>query len=71
MAVLLTLSILLAPIVVAVALAWAVHRSDPLPIRMSAPMRRRLSGDNSDAMRLEHELDAIRTRFEPTSGERR
>jgi hypothetical protein len=61
-------SILMAPFVVAVALGWAAHRSHG--IRRG---RGRLSGDSSDALRMEHELDAIRTRFErqpawPTSG---
>jgi hypothetical protein len=57
-------SILLAPFVVAAALGWAAHRSDGI---------RRLSGEGTDARRTQHELDAIRTRFErqpawPTSG---
>jgi hypothetical protein len=61
-------SILMAPFVVAVALGWAAHRSDG--IRSG---RGRLSGDSSDALRMKHDLDAIRTRFErqpawPTSG---
>jgi hypothetical protein len=61
-------SILMAPFVVAVALGWAAHRSDGI-----GSARGRLSGDSSDAIRMEHELDAIRTRFErqpawPTSG---
>ena len=61
-------SILMAPFVVAVALGWAAHRSDGI-----RGGRGRLSGDSSDAIRMEHELDAIRTRFErrpawPTSG---
>jgi hypothetical protein len=58
----------MAPFVVAVALGWAAHRSDGI-----RGGRGRLSGDSSDALRMEHELDAIRTRFErqpgwPTSG---
>ena len=61
-------SILMAPFVVAVALGWAAHRSDGM-----RGGRGRLSGDSSDALRMEHELDAIGTRFErqpawPTSG---
>jgi len=75
----LTFSILMAPFVLAVALSWAAHRSDGgLRIgidqfRVSAPMRGRLSSDTSDDPRMEHELDAIRTRFErhpawPASG---
>jgi hypothetical protein len=60
------------------AMAWTAQRSHTLRIgldqfRVSAPMRGRLSGDDVDAPRMEHELDAIRTRFEaqpawPTSG---
>ena len=78
MTVLITLSILVAPFVVAVALGWAAHRSAGLRVsldqfRVSAPMRGRLSGDSPDAPRTQHELDAIRTRFEqqpawPASG---
>jgi hypothetical protein len=61
-------SILMAPFVVAVALGWAARRSDGI-----GEGRGRRSGDSSDAIRMEHELDAIRTRFErqpawPTSG---
>ena len=61
-------SILMAPFVVAVALGWVAHRSDGI-----GGGRGRLSGDSSDAIRMEHELDAIRTRFErqpawPASG---
>ncbi|HUL98760.1 MAG TPA: hypothetical protein VLU24_04935 [Mycobacterium sp.] len=78
MTVLITLSILMAPFAVAVVLGWAAHRSAGLRVGVgqflvSAPMRGRLSGDSSDAPRMQHELDAIRTRFEqqpswPTSG---
>jgi hypothetical protein len=78
----LTLLILIAPFVVAAALSWAAHRSGPLRIhldqfRESAPMVGRLFGtdraDDRDAYRIEHDVDAIRTRFEqqpfwPTSG---
>lgn len=78
MTVLLTFSILMAPFVVAVMLGWAAHRSDGFrlgldQVRVSAPMRGRLSGDSTDAPRMAREIDAIRTRFErhpawPTSG---
>ena len=69
MTVVLTLSILLAPFLIAVALGWAAHRTREFRVnldqfRVSAPMRGRLSGDSSDAPRMQHELDAIRTRFE-------
>jgi hypothetical protein len=64
------LSILLAPFVVAVALGWAAHRSNGIRLGRD---QFRLSGGGSDALRTQHELDAIRTRFErqpawPTSG---
>ena len=67
MTVVLTMSILLAPWAVAVALAWAAHRSNGLRFGLdqfpvSAPMRGRLSG--ADAPRMARELDAIRTRFD-------
>ena len=78
MTVVLTFSILIAPFAVAAAIAWGARRSDGLrtgldQFRVSAPMRGRLSGANSDAPRMAHELDAIRTRFEqqpfwPVSG---
>lgn len=63
-------SILLAPFVVAAALGWAAHRSDGIRVGRD---QFRVSGEGSDALRTEHELDAIRTRFErrparPTSG---
>ncbi|HZQ30767.1 MAG TPA: hypothetical protein VFB19_03425 [Mycobacterium sp.] len=74
----LTVSILMAPFAVAAAIAWIAHRSAGLRVgldqfRVSAPMRGRLCSESSDAPRMAHELDAIRTRFEqqpawPTSG---
>jgi hypothetical protein len=69
MTVLLTLSILLTPVAVAVAVAWAAHHSRTLRFRRDqfqvfAPMRGRLMGDGVDVPRLAHEVDAIRTRFE-------
>lgn len=78
MTVLITLSILMAPFAVALMLGWMAHRSaglrfDVSQFRVSAPLRGRLSADSSDALRVQHELDAIRTRFErqpfwPSSG---
>jgi hypothetical protein len=72
----LTFLILISPLVVAVALGWAAHRSSGLRVglhqfHVAAPMRGRL-GD-SDIPRMEHEIEAIRTRFEhqpvwPASG---
>ena len=69
MTVVFALSILLAPFVVAVVLGWAAHRSREFRVsldqfRVSAPMRGRLSGDSSDTPRMQHEIDAIRSRFE-------
>jgi hypothetical protein len=78
MSVVLALAILMAPFAVAAAVAWFAHRSGRMRIGLaqfsvSAPMRGRLSTDGADAYRLDHELDAIRTRFEqqptwPVSG---
>ena len=78
----LTFLILIAPFAVAAALSWAAHRSGSLRMHLdqfpwSAPMVGRLFGtdraDDRDAFRVEHDLDAIRTRFErhpmwPSSG---
>jgi hypothetical protein len=78
MSVVLALSVMLAPFAVAAVVAWLAHRSVGMRIglaqfSLSAPMRGRLSTDGADANRLDHELDAIRTRFEqqpawPVSG---
>jgi hypothetical protein len=78
MTAILTFLILMAPLVVALVLGWAAHRSSALrwglhQFPVSAPMRGRLSGADSDIPRMEHEIDAIRTRFEkqpvwPASG---
>ncbi len=67
MAVGLTLLLLMSPFVVAAALGWAAHRSGSLRLsreqfQVASPMR--VFENDSDARRLEHELDAIRTRFE-------
>ena len=61
--------ILLAPFALAVTLGWAAHRSNSLrwridQFRASAPMVGRLFDGDRDAFRVEHDLDAIRTRFE-------
>ena len=74
----LTILILIAPIAVAVALGWAARRSGVLrfrldQFRMAAPMAGRVFADDRDLLRMEHDLDAIRTRFErqpawPSSG---
>jgi hypothetical protein len=78
MTVALTFLILIAPFVVAAALRWRAHRSDSLRMRLdqfraAAPIVGRLFDDDRDALRFEHEIDAIRTRFEknppwPASG---
>ena len=67
MNVLLTFLILIAPFALAVALSWAAHRGNP--------MRAYLAGvaEDRDDYRVEHDVDAIRTRFErnplwPASG---
>jgi hypothetical protein len=74
----LTLIILIAPFAVAAALGLAAHRSETLrfhldQFKVSAPMWGRLFDDDRDAYRIEHDVDAIRTRFEkqpswPSSG---
>jgi hypothetical protein len=78
MATALTFLILIAPFAVAVALAFAAHRSGTVRLHLdqftvSAPMWGRLFDDDRDAYRIEHDVDAIRTRFEkqpswPSSG---
>lgn len=75
--------ILLAPFALAVLLSWAAHRVGALRVhlgqfRWAAPMTGRLS-DDRDWSRVQHDTDAIRTRFEQqpswpasgVSGERR
>ena len=62
--------ILIAPFAVAAALSWAAHRSDSLRIRFdqfrwSAPMMGRLFEDDRDGFRVAHDVDAIRSRFDP------
>jgi hypothetical protein len=78
MATALTFLILIAPFALAVALALAAHRSETVRLHLdqfavSAPMWGRLFDDDRDAYRIEHDVDAIRTRFEkqpswPSSG---
>ena len=77
--------ILIAPFALAAFLSWAAHRSGSLRLhldqfRWSAPMTGRLFEDrDSDSLRVQHDVDAIRTRFEEhpswplssASGERR
>jgi hypothetical protein len=74
----LTFLILIAPFAVAAALSWAAHRSGSLrfrldQFRMAAPMAGRVFEDDRDLFRTQHDVDAIRTRFEhqpvwPSSG---
>jgi hypothetical protein len=73
----LTFLILIAPFAVAVALSWAAQRSGSFRMRLdqfrlAAPMGGRFF-DDRDAFRVEHDVDAVRTRFEqqpawPSSG---
>lgn len=58
MNVLLTFLILFTPFAIAAALSWASHRG--------GPMRAYLAGvsEDRDDYRVEHDVDAIRTRFE-------
>jgi hypothetical protein len=75
--------ILLAPFALAAFLSWAANRSGSLRLhidqfRWAAPMTGRLF-DDRDSYRMQHDLDAVRTRFEEhpswpvssASGERR
>jgi len=74
----LTFLILISPIVVAAALSWAAHRTGSLRLRldqfrMAGPMSGRFFEDDRDALRVDHDIDAVRTRFEqhpfwPSSG---
>lgn len=74
----LTILILIAPFAVAAGLGWVAHhtgifRFDLDQFRMAAPMAGRLYEDDRDVLRMQHDLDAIRTRFErqpvwPSSG---
>ena len=65
----LTFLILIAPFAVAAALSWAAHRRP----RFGAPWLTGLVENDRDAYRVEHDADAIRTRWEkqpfwPASG---
>lgn len=78
----LTFLILIAPLAVAVTLSWAAHRNGYLRLRldqfrMAGPMSGRFFGpdlaDDRDSFRIDHDIDAVRTRFErqpfwPASG---
>lgn len=60
------------------ALSWAARRSGSLRLRldqfrMAGPMTGRYFEDDRDAFRIDHDADAVRTRFEqhplwPSSG---
>ena len=65
----LTFLILIAPLAVAVTLSWAAHRNGSLRLRldqfrMAGPMSGRFFDDDRDAFRIDHDVDAVRTRFE-------
>lgn len=78
----LALLILGSPFAVAAALSWAAHRTGSLrfrldQLRMAGPMSGRFFSadlaDDPDLRRIEHDVDAVRTRFErqpswPASG---
>jgi hypothetical protein len=60
--------ILLSPFALAALLSWAANRSDSLRrhldlFRVAAPMSGRMFEDR-DSYRVQHDLDAIRSRFE-------
>ena len=68
MTVAIALLILISPFAVAAALSWAAHRNNKLrfhldQFRMAAPMAGRIDSDY-EWRRVEHDIDAIRTRFE-------
>jgi len=77
---LLLVAVLLAPFALVATFASHAHRGGYLrwhldQFRFAAPMVGRLFEDDADLRRAEHELDAIRTRFErqpswPDSGVR-
>ena len=65
----LTFLILISPIAVAVTLSWAAHRTGSLRLRldqfrMAGPMSGRFFENDRDAFRIDHDVDAVRTRFE-------
>ncbi len=70
--------ILISPFAVAAALMWAAHSTGSLRLRldqfrMPGHMSGRYFEDDRDTFRVEHDIDAVRTRFErqpfwPTSG---
>jgi hypothetical protein len=66
---LLLIAILLAPFVLIGVIAARAHRDGHLrwnldQFRFSAPMVGRLFEDDADMRRLNHDLDAVRSRFE-------
>lgn len=78
MSTVLTLLILASPLAVAGAITLAAGRGGHLRLRRdqfyaAAPMAGRLFEDDRDVRRVEHDLDAVRSRFErhpvwPSSG---
>jgi hypothetical protein len=78
----LAILILVAPFVVAAALGWVAHKTGIFrfnfdQFRMAGPMSGRYFSpdlaDDRDAWRVDHDVDAVRTRFEkqpfwPASG---
>ena len=74
----LTFLILISPVVVATAISWAAHRNGVLRLRLdqfrlAGPMSGRFFDDDRDAIRVDHDAEAVRTRFEqqpfwPASG---
>jgi hypothetical protein len=68
MSIALTFLILASPFALAALLSWAANRSGTLRLHLdqfgfAAPMTGRLFEDR-DSYRVQHDLDAIRTRFE-------
>ena len=77
---LLLTAVLLAPFILVAAIASRSHRDGYLrfhldQFRFAAPMVGRLYEEDADYRRIDHDVDAIRTRFEsqpswPSSGKR-
>ncbi|WP_099040508.1 hypothetical protein [Mycobacterium neglectum] len=69
MTIALSLLILVAPFAVAAGLGWVAHRTGIFrfridQFRVAGPMSGRYFEDDRDAFRIDHDVDAIRTRFE-------
>jgi hypothetical protein len=69
MTIALALLILVAPFAVAAGLGWVAHRTGIFrfridQFRVAGPMSGRYFEDDRDGFRIDHDVEAIRTRFE-------